>query len=354
MRKRARGYTLVEILLALALSAALLASIWTLFDLYTKLFDDGLAKVENSHLSRVLLQQISDDLHAAIQDPVGGSSPQSEGTAPVRRFGLSGSSTELRFDVLQVTPEQGNPIPVGQWSASGQVTEARVPELRTVYYSFTSQPTTDGVSRLGLMRRELDFETPVGVDDGTGLDDSSAIDLLGPEALAGDAAGDDTQADSSAVDPLDDSVMWVPEVLSVEFRYFDGNGWTSAWSSLQRKSLPVAVEVVLHIADSYEPPEIQPETEEDIFTEEGEIAIPDVAMAQGSVYRLIVDLPGSPTYREPRPPHRPVMQPPTTPTSRPPARISPTRIAPRRFSAAPSAKPPVRIAPEEWIRTQSR
>ncbi|MBC8870785.1 MAG: hypothetical protein H8E44_15285 [Planctomycetes bacterium] len=344
----------MEMLLALALSAALLASIWTLFDLYTRLFDDGLAKVENSQLSRVLLEQISDDLHAAIQDPVGGSSPQSEGTAPVRRFGLSGSSTELRFDVLQVTPEQGNPIPVGQWSASGEVSEARVPELRTVYYSFTNQSTTDGVSRLGLMRRELDFETPVGVDDGTGFDDSSAIDLLGPETLAGGAADDDSQPDSAAVDPLDDSVMWVPEVLSVEFRYFDGNGWTSAWDSLQRKSLPVAVEVVLQVADSYDPSENQVDSEEDIFAEEEEIAIPDVTMPQGSVYRLIVDLPGSPTYREPRPPQRPVMQPPAIPAGRQPARISPTRIAPRRFPAAPSAKPPVRIAPEEWIRTQSR
>ncbi len=344
--RKTAGYTLVEMLLATALSVTLLAALWSLFGIYTNLFNKGQAKVENSQLCRALMQQMSDDLRAAIQDPVGGSSARSEGTAPVRRFGLLGSQHELRFDVLQVTPEQGNPTPVGRsWAASGDFTEARVPELRTVYYSFTSQTTTDGVSRLGLLRRELDFETPVGPES-EDIYDGLAMELLG------DFAGDDAQTSTPAVDPADVSVMWVPEVVSAEFRYFDGNGWTSAWDSLQRKSLPVAVEVVLQIVDSHELAEDQSVGEEDVLIEEEELAAMGATVAQGTAYRLIVDLPGSPTYRSPRPPQRAVIPPPPQPAvAPPPVRLAPRRIAPPRPTPR---EPPIRYSPEEWIRTQSR
>jgi hypothetical protein len=33
----------------------------------------------------------------------------------------------------------------------------------------------------------------------------------------------------------------------MELRYFDGRGWSSEWSSLARKSLPVAVEITLRV-----------------------------------------------------------------------------------------------------------
>lgn len=343
--RKTAGFTLVEMLLATALSVTLLAALWSLSSIYTDLFNKGQARVENSQLCRALMQQMTDDLRAAIQDPIGGSTARSEGTAPVRRFGLVGSQNELRFDVLQVTPEQGNPTPVGRsWNASGEYTEARVPELRTVYYSFTSQTTTDGVSQSGLMRRELDFETPVSPETDNSYD-GLAADLLG------DYAEDDAATSTPPVDPTDVSVMWVPEVVSAEFRYFDGNGWTSAWDSLQRKSLPVAVEVVLEIVDANDATEDRAIPEEEFSNEEDGLAFLDAAATQGTLYRLIVDLPGSPTYRKPSPPQRAVVPPPEPAAAPPPVRLAPRRIAPPRpiaRKAAPS------FAPEEWIRTQSR
>ena len=43
------------------------------------------------------------------------------------------------------------------------------------------------------------------------------------------------------------SVTRVEEVTGMELRYFDGHGWSNEWSSLARKSLPVAVEATLHV-----------------------------------------------------------------------------------------------------------
>ncbi len=338
-RRRAvtRGYTLVEMLLATALSASLLLALWSMFSIYTNLFEKGQSRVEQAQLCRALMQQISDDLHAAVQDPIGGTSTETPGSVPVRRFGLSGSQHELRFDVLQVTPQQGNPVPAGNWQpAMGEVSIARVPELRTIYYEF-SDPVlfegTDDNSPTGLIRRELDFETPVGQADEQGFVDSA----FATDSLGGLAGGDEALPGTSSNDPVDTSVVWVPEVVGVEFRYFDGNAWTGAWSSLQRKSLPVAVEVTLRMADSDAADPNQPLADDEVFSDR------EIAEAQEPPFRVVVDLPGSPSYRKPRPP-RPT-------TTRPRPRVPVRRIAPPRRQPT---RPPVRIAPEEWIRTQSR
>lgn len=281
------------------------------------------------------MQQISDDLHAAIQDPIGGASTEPPGAVPVRRFGLSGSQHELRFDVLQITPQQGNPIPVGNRRAAvGEAPVARVPELRTIYYEFRDPNASEDVTGelvSGLIRRELDFETPVEPMDELGLTDPVA-DFGG-----GSVEGGETASDVLPDDPADTSMIWVPEVVGVEFRYYDGNAWTSSWDSLQRKSLPVAVEVVLRVADSDVAALGQPIAEDEEYSDL------DTVEAQGTPFRVIVDLPGSPAYRKPRPRQ--------TTATRPPPRLPVRRIAPPRRQPA---KPAVRIAPEEWIRTKSR
>ena len=108
------GFTLLEVLLATGFSIVLLGALWTLLSVYTDLFETGQVKAENAQLARSLLKQISDDLRSAIQDPIGGQASPSQGSAPLRRFGLFGSPSEIRVDVLQVTPWQGNATPVGE------------------------------------------------------------------------------------------------------------------------------------------------------------------------------------------------------------------------------------------------
>ena len=117
-------------LLATALCGVLLAALWMLMGTYGELFDKGQQQVERAQLCRALLQQMADDLRSAIQDPLPGMINEAAGAAQRRRFGLFGSSRELRFDVLQLTPQQANPIPVGRAAGGADETKAaRVPEL---------------------------------------------------------------------------------------------------------------------------------------------------------------------------------------------------------------------------------
>ena len=324
----ASGFTLLEILLATSLAVVLLLGLWSLFSTYTNLFETGQVKTEQSQLARALLEQVTDDLKSAIQDPIPGAPAKSRTSTPLRRFGLFGSTNELRLDVIQLTPLQGNPTPVGDSEQLlRQPSAPRVPELRTVYYTFQGpsfSPDANPEDPPGLIRREVDFETPYASDPDSGLDSQSAGDPSSPERFT--------------PDPVDDSVIWVPEVVGLEFRYFDGNGWTGNWNSLARKSLPVAVEVAVRLGTVGEPE--RPGGAEG--TEIGDELNTELApQPEGPVYRLVVDLPGSPKHPAPQRVRPIAVRPPPRPVTR--------RIAPRRLPTTTTA---VRTLPDEWMRRQ--
>jgi type II secretory pathway pseudopilin PulG len=346
-RRRRRAFTLVEMLLATSLCAVLLGSLWMLMSTYGELFDKGQRQVERVQLCRALLEQVADDLRSAIQDPLPGNANETAGAAQRRRFGLFGSSRELRFDILQLTPYQGNPVPVGRAAGGTEETRAaRVPELRTVHYAFLVPSTSDeslASSQQGLVRSELDFETPLdaAMEPDAGVDPAVANV---PEAAADPNA-------AAGLDADDDTRLWVPEVVSLQFRYFDGRGWSDAWNSLERKSLPAAVEIQLQLADL---PPRRPRGGADVnrqgaeaapeaaWDEEGEPGLEPAADRAGTTYRLVVDLPNSPNYRPPPVEPQTLVR----PTVRPPAR----RIAPPR-PTRPAAPAPL---PEDWMRTGAR
>ncbi len=356
VRKRRRSaFTLLEMLVATALCGVLLLGLWTLYSTYANLFERGQARVERSQLCRSLMQQIADDLQSAIQDPIAGLPDRGSGEAQRRRFGLAGTSSELRMDVLQITPRQGNPAPVG--AAAGQPdgpTEARVPELRTVFYTFSPPGTVyeaeATAAPAGLIRRELDFETPLNA-----IEPSAAADAEPTVGVDMDMAPlsptPDSGSSTAAPTAVDDRWTWVPEVVSLEFRYFDGNGWSGSWNSLLRGSLPVAVEVRLALGDPQTAASIETEMQDtdanlepDAYLESDVNPNPDAAPRPAvssavTNVQMIVDLPLSPEYRQPRAAESTAQRSPQPSSSR--------RIVPRRWTS-PGASPQ---RPEDWLRT---
>lgn len=368
-RRRPGGFTLVEMLVATALSGMLLAALWMLMSTYGELFDKGQRQVEQAQLSRALLEQIADDLRSAIQDPLPSQAGEAAGAGQRRRFGLFGTSRELRFDVLQLTPQLPNPVPVGQAAAAEDAqTAPRVPELRTVHYTFLEPATSeDGelspTGPQGLVRTELDFETPLASDP------TAARAATGAAASADVADLDLEPADEpSAGAPevaLDDTRLEVPEVASVQFRYFDGRGWSDAWNSLDRKALPAAVAVELQLTDwaavesERRPDGDSPAIVEPALPSEGlDAAEPADDMEQETAaappvlatYRLVVDLPGSPNYRPAAVEPPPADGQPARVPVRLPARVPERRVAPPRWTR-PAETPAL---PEDWLRTGKR
>ena len=333
------GFTLIEILIATALAATLMLGIWSLMNIYLGLFERGHAKAEKTQLVRALTQQLTDDLHGAIQDPIPGLPVKPPGPVRVRRFGLFGTRTELRFDVLQLTPFQVSLTPDADAADSSFGEPLRAPELRTVYYRFEqSTGLTDDrqLVQPGFSRRELDFETPFPEDDefGDGVLGSPPSQSLDPL----DAAGSSSSEGLMVVDPNDDSVMLAPEVTSLAFSYFDGTRWSSSWNSLDRKSLPVAVEVTMQLgtlADREE--EFAAES-----TDGDPLAMlvpeePNAGRDTRSTHRLVIDIPGAPMYRAPE---------------KTKSRVS--RLKPRPVQVRPRPTGPRKPAnmPDQWMRTE--
>jgi prepilin-type N-terminal cleavage/methylation domain-containing protein len=362
------GFTLLELLIALVLTAALVAAVWNLSSLYLDFFQAGEARTQEAQLLRSLFEQLTDDLASAIQDPVGGAARASGGVS-ARRFGLYGTANFLRVDVLEVTPvDPLTVIPDPAAEQRGQRTP-QVPELKTVFYSFRDPytPSEDNAQladrpedRPGLVRRELDFETPIETsllgstdevpvpvtesDTGESATTSIAGASTGPASIAG--------ASSAAAMPevLSDSIMYAPEVLGLQFRYFDGRSWRSSWNSLQQKGLPVAVEMAVQLASLKTAAMLKRAA---TATEDGSQPLSEEESAQVAqletvapppVRRVVVYLPGSPLRLAPQ--KRPstarerIQQ--QTESSRSAPRIS---LQPRLTRESPAA------APEQWMRS---
>ncbi len=302
--RRRGGFTLLELLVAAGLTTIVLAALWTLFSMYERLFTKAEAQAQRAQLARALLQQLADDLHSAIAE---NAAAPPDGASSVRRFGLFGTRQALQVDVVQITPEQaaqGWGLPEEQdLLAAFPEAGPQAPELHTVRYTFEppdplAELEGQGVS--GLVRRQFDWETPIAETDletAGGASLSASDDFIAAmQSLAGD--------DPLAVAAPGASITWVPEVVGVEFRYFDGNAWSDQWNSLTRKSLPVAVEAILHVQtlDPSEPSapraaELAP-TAEDAATpaeplESGSPSAPLATHANVRTYRVLVHLPST-------------------------------------------------------------
>ncbi|MHB8898262.1 MAG: PulJ/GspJ family protein [Thermoguttaceae bacterium] len=259
------GFTLLEVVIAAMLVAVLMAAVYQVFFIYRKMFERGETQTEELQLVRTLTQQLSDDLAGAIQDPVF-IDPKSRGPSGARRFGLYGTSTELRIDVLQIPAFQVARPPAAEEpddQAGPGPRRLQAPELRTVYYTFNDTASADSSlpdGRVGLIRRELDFETPEKLEPSAGTDEPALVEAVLEEPVLGQSAVDvqapagptTAELSGSTFDQIlevgmDHSVMWAPEVMSVRFRYFDGSRWRGSWDSLARKGLPVAVEMRLAV-----------------------------------------------------------------------------------------------------------
>ncbi|MCX7427881.1 MAG: hypothetical protein NTW96_19915 [Planctomycetia bacterium] len=394
----ARAFTLLEVLIAFLLATTLLLGLWGIMGIYSRLFESGKAKTEQSQLARALLEQLADDLRSTIQDapaegqlagaaaPAGsdaqtaGASSGFETPTAVRRFGLFGSAHAMTFDVLQVTPEQAVPPAEDATSPNADVPAlGRAPELRTVQYTFVepevstekdvsaavevqSDRDKDRVeARPGLTRRELDFEPPKERRADSKFDRTIA------KATAEAAGRRDGDLDDPGSEdrPDDPSITWVPEVVGLSLRYFDGRGWSSTWDSLQRKSLPVAVEARIEI-ESFDPRDrrrrlAEQETLDDEVTVVGaegpdplETDRPKAAGAAAvrddgrRVYRLVIDLPTATSYRG--------VQAASSRSALPAARSIVPRPLPTPSLRVPrtksEAKPATRPS-DQWMRTNS-
>ena len=174
----------------------------------------------------------------------------------IRHFGVSGTTTQLRIDISDYS-----------WRSEGSS------ELRTIFYEF--HPTS------GFVRRERDY---------------------------------------AALESVSGFTRTAPEIVSGQFRYFDGSSWNNQWSSLDRKSAPAAIEVTfrsLPLAEANRWRNRESDAQEPV---ENTVSVPIPAASKMAHEAYQREAP-------PRPP-RTTPPPPPPPTSNPPSPPKPPPLSP--------------------------
>jgi hypothetical protein len=129
--------------------------------------------------------------------------------------GVRGDQVSLEIDGARAQRELAFATPV-----NGAMQPVRTSDLRTVTYMLSPPgQVPDPFGRGGLARRE---------------GDRYAIETA--ELMGGSAAGGfSTQ-------------LLAPEIIAIQFRYFDGTMWQTMWDSQSAGSLPRAIEVQIGFA----------------------------------------------------------------------------------------------------------
>jgi len=280
---RRRAFTLIEVLLSLGLAALVMAAIATAIDVHLRCLQIGRTNVEEAQLARTLLLRIGDDLrNVAVINPVDSTkivTPSATATTGTTPPGQNTDSTATT-DTTTTTTETEDEYVLGIYGESDwiQIDVRRAPRLdqfdyetlpggsellpdrvsgiKTVGYSLheeTGLTAAGGEYRGGLLRREIDHALTRWAED----------------------TGSLTSADQE-LEPI------APEVIDLEFLYYDGSQWIDNWDSTEMGGLPIAVHVSMVIV---------PREQLKRFTKDSNETSQQLDQSANYVYSLTVALP---------------------------------------------------------------
>ena len=241
------GFTLVELLAALGISLLLIAAVSTSLETYVRLTTTSETAIERQQVTRSLLQQMTRDISSIVftvpeeesEDELLAEVDSLEETEPepveiadaadsisTSSVGLIGDSQSLVLNVSRPARNLGYAAPLMAVSL-----DERTSDLLSVSY-FLAAPGGGGLAG-AVSENALYSLTSTGSSDGTGFSrlegDRMAIDHADLQM--------DTQLLAGAADLI------APEIVYVQFRYFDGTIWLDMWDSTAYGALPQAIEV---------------------------------------------------------------------------------------------------------------
>ncbi|GHT47504.1 hypothetical protein FACS189454_09920 [Planctomycetales bacterium] len=235
-----RAFTLIEVLIVLALMTVILLLISLAIDIFMRQMSINRTEIEEARLARSILETIAYDIRNAIQQTQDESqtSATSEDTESTESDLLTEDTTSLYstpgiygdLDWIQIDTAK---LPRGETFGARQVrnTGSRQPDRlsasKTVLYYFAAEGDSRyNVAEKGLYRRQFDRQaTQYAINEGT-----------------------DTELEEYD-EPL------APEVSAITFEYFDPavkqsgttGTWYETWDMDEYQTLPAAVQITISI-----------------------------------------------------------------------------------------------------------
>jgi prepilin-type N-terminal cleavage/methylation domain-containing protein len=245
LRRRA-GFTLLEVLVAVALSSMLIAAVYASLNLYWNYSTAGQDEVERAQLARALLRQIELDIRSVIYKAQADASDSASamGTGTSGGTGTDSSTTSSDTSTDTSTETAVDPETAYETTTSGLFGNA------SMLMMHISKPTPElmflpGAGPADASSRTSDLVAVayyVANDMTAGAGTSGLARMEGDRLAMGLAAqGGATAASVSRVQIL------APEVTAIQFSYFDGLSWRVDWDSEMLGGIPRAIEVILQV-----------------------------------------------------------------------------------------------------------
>jgi hypothetical protein len=305
MTPRRGGFTLFELILAIALSAGLLALIGTAINLYLLQVDAGRTRVEEAQLARSILAMIADDLRAATVYKSQDTSALARLMAGSRDFDVDSideersESSNSDGGATQVTVSEGGGLSfsssggssLGSGSTAGMSSETEIGmalglsgTINELYVDVTRLPRREEL--FNTMTGYTNAPLPIPAGGGIASMSAAAAGAVAPSDLKTVRyfvrPGEQVDSGSVAATPLAPDLqhragglvrqeipratrqfaeqigepallesgqsLIAPEVVHLEFRYFDGQQVVDLWDMNEMQMLPLAIEVRIWLA----------------------------------------------------------------------------------------------------------
>ncbi len=257
------GVTLLELIVSMAISALVLGLIAYAINNHFYIVEKQRMHVEEVQLARALLNRIAIDIKSAVQYEGVDVDSALDGISMDDIGGLlDGSAMDIPADLGAIGAESASydyqtsfPVNLGLYGTQNSINFdiSRIPrqeEYQTIY-------STDSMGEL------LDIPSDVKMVSyyvrlGDGTVSASAQDVFNasddvPGLMRRQLSRAITSyaVDSGNTEQLQKSdQLLAPEVVAIEFRYFDGYEWLGDWDSDSYQALPLAVEVLLTLKSS--------------------------------------------------------------------------------------------------------
>ncbi len=277
-----RGFTLLEIVLALGLASLLLAALYTALQMHWSSSALGQVEMERSQVARALFRRIETDLRSvvfrgsALTSSTDDGSTSSSSSTTGGTTSSSGSSTDPASST-----SGGNSTSSGSSGSTGSTSTGSsggsTSSSSTTTENYSTQKTgLFGDSQMivvhcSLPGRATSMSASTSAESAGYVNSdmqSVAYFLAGSNsALAQQLSGSLTsplgqqsglarlQGDRMAMQAADESgdlssmaagvKLLAPEVASISFDYFDGVSWTTTWDSGTSNSIPNAVRITI-------------------------------------------------------------------------------------------------------------
>lgn len=299
------AFTLLEMLLALGLSAVVIGAIAMAVDIHWRVLDAGRRDVEEAQLARAILCRMADDIRGAVQyDPQQAEkllgqvvpSPTDAGSlasaAGLNTAEVQSAMSELGADSSEAPSSWVPPsIPALYGSTDVlQVDVSRLPRLDQISAAVEADPLSPLAQHLTDVQSIAYYLGAGGVTSAGGSADGTNPAPSGPAAQGGlfrrqlDRAITAWAAEQGTLSNVDTHLEPIaPEVVRLEFSYYDGSGWYSEWDSVAAGGLPTAVEIAIALR---RPPKSRGAASWFRAAAENE-------SEESGIYRMLVVLPGA-------------------------------------------------------------